>query len=197
MLQPHEHFLLRTVKLPSLFLGRAESQREVMSAFHGKEQYMKTFQINLTFTRNAVGCINFRYAGKQEIIFHVDDVSIPFPPPQDPYGEKEEERFCLLMKSNCGARLGRGRVRGRPATWASAPRHVLERADPSGSIGHPWSLLFLHRQDHLVEGGGSWAGGKTLLPAAVSGEGPWISSSVQAKLTKSLLVQMVSFPLSP
>lgn len=79
MLQPHEHFLLRPVKLPSLFLGRAESQREVMSAFHGKEQYMKTFQINLTFTRNAVGCINFRYAGKQEIIFHVDDVSIPSP----------------------------------------------------------------------------------------------------------------------
>lgn len=50
-----------------------------MSAFHGKEQYMKTFQINLTFTRNAVGCINLRYAGKQEIIFHVDDVSIPSP----------------------------------------------------------------------------------------------------------------------
>lgn len=30
-----------------------------------------------------------------------------------------------------------------------------------------------------------------LLPAAFSGEGPWISSSVQAELTKSLLVQMV------
>lgn len=48
-----------------------------MSAFHGKEQYMKTFQINLTFARNAVGFINLRHAGKQEIIFHVDDVSIP------------------------------------------------------------------------------------------------------------------------
>lgn len=67
-----------------------------MSAFHGKKQYMKTFQINLTFVRNAVGCINFRYTGKQEIIFHVDDVSIPSPPAQDPYGEKEEERFCLF-----------------------------------------------------------------------------------------------------
>lgn len=50
-----------------------------MSALHGKEQYMKTFQINLTFARNAVACINLRYAGKQEIIFHVDDVSLPSP----------------------------------------------------------------------------------------------------------------------
>lgn len=52
-----------------------------MSAFHGKEQYMKTFQINLTFARNAAGCINLRYVGKQEIIFHVDDVFIPSPSP--------------------------------------------------------------------------------------------------------------------
>lgn len=36
-----------------------------------------------------------------------------------------------------------------------------------------------------------------LLPAAISGEGPWISSSVQAEFPESLLVQMVSFPLSP
>lgn len=73
--------LLWLVKLPCLLLGGADSQGEVMSAFHGKEQCMKAFQINLTFSKNAVGCINLRHIGKQEIIFHVDVVSIPSPSP--------------------------------------------------------------------------------------------------------------------
>lgn len=84
-----------------------------MSAFHGKEQYTKTFQINLTFTRNAVGRINLRYSGKQEIMLHVDDVSIPplttlsSPLPKTPHSEMEKERFHLFSKSNCGVWLGR------------------------------------------------------------------------------------------
>lgn len=84
-----------------------------MSAFHGEEQYTKTFQINLTFTRNTVGRINLRYSGKQEIMLHVGDVSIPpltahsSPLPETPYSEMEKERFHLLAKSNCGVWLGR------------------------------------------------------------------------------------------
>lgn len=84
---------------------------------------------------------------------------------------------------------GEGSGEGQPhePPW-QATRLLLEKADSGGSAGTLGPRVSPRGQSGLGEGGGSWAGGKTSLPAALSGERLRISSSAQAKLAKNFPV---------
>lgn len=79
---------------------------------------------------------------------------LSLPPPQDPYGERQEERFCLLVKSNCGARSGRRRVRGRPAARAS----MASRKTSPGKSRLRW--LHWHPRSQGLTSGTKWPRGR-------------------------------------
>lgn len=83
---------------------------------------------------------------------------------------------------------GEGSGEGQPhePPWQAA--RLLEKADSGGSAGTLGPRVSPWGQSGLGEGGGSWAGGETWLPAALSGERLRISSSAQAKLAKNFPV---------
>lgn len=177
-------FLLRQ------FAGRADSQWEVMSASHGMKQYMKTFQINLTFTRNTAGHINLRNSGKQEIILHVDDVStlslFSATPSARLLWWDRGRGVCLFTVSSGGVWLGRARERtatqGFMASHKSPPGKML-------TLGL-WSHLEMkgHGRRGYGERGGSWDSQEMLLyNVDLCGWRHSFLSSDQAKLTKNFI----------